>query len=652
VLRGWPRARCPAICELADKKVVTETSTLAQPSGMAVKLQPTERRGSLAPLAQFLAKTLAVRFAPLFVRPAQARPFGARNVASTFKRLNYFTLWTSLAIFLIGLGYIALLPPFEGFDEYAHYSSIRQIADTGKLPLYGESFVDQNVEQYMKIAPMPGGTTYQAFFANAEAVAHFQHYRGLAADWIFAPGSIKNWEAQHPPLYYLLMAPIMRASEQLSLPTQILILRSVSYMLAFVGLMIGWRATWRGAVPDSAVAGYLFYPLLIPMFFGEFARIGNDSLCILLIGLIYSLALRLEYQDEFDPKNAFALGICFALGLLTKAFFIPVLGGYALLGSVRAWHGGRHAVEFPSRLRTLSLVVLPALFLGGGWYLYDIISYGSPIGSDDSINLAQRGGLIAGLRLNFSVLAFTHEMLALLRSWSWAGSWSFVHVSPLLHLPLFVLTTWVIGCYGFFIRQRPLTDPVWLPVWVFTPFFAGLIYHIFVSIALGGGGALGGGTPGWYLNLLAPFLAFAVGYGVDRIVRNGAGRILLGVSLIYAAFFLIAVIWSQAALFAGCAVQSDAKLYQFDSSLFCLDQMSSIKDHLSVVAWPALSAFSLGGGFICLTVGLFSFFNDNNWSRAADADRLNLRSLWAWGLSKRHGLAGSVEHATRPAIAD
>jgi hypothetical protein len=370
VLRGWLRAHCPAICELGGQKVVTETSTLAQPGGMAVKLQPTERRSSHAPLAQFLAKTLlaktlAVRFAPLFERPVQARPFGTR--ASTFKRLNYFTLWTSLAIFLIGLGYIALLPPFEGFDEYAHYSSIRQIADTGKLPVYGESFVDQNVEQYMNIAPMPGGTTYQAFFANAETVANYQHYRRLAANWIFAPGSIKNWEAQHPPLYYLLMAPIMRAAEQLSLPTQMLMLRSVSYVLAFVGLMIGWRATWRGAVPDGAVAGYLFYPILIPMFFGEFARIGNDSLCVFLIGLIYSLALRLEYQDEFDPKNAFALGICFALGLLTKAFFIPVLAGYALLGALRRGMAAVMRRSFPRGSgRWPSLCCLPCFLVEVG----------------------------------------------------------------------------------------------------------------------------------------------------------------------------------------------------------------------------------------------------------------------------------------------
>jgi len=45
-------------------------------------------------------------------------------------------------LFFIGLGYLAILPAFEGFDENAHYSSVRQIADMGTIPIYGESFLD------------------------------------------------------------------------------------------------------------------------------------------------------------------------------------------------------------------------------------------------------------------------------------------------------------------------------------------------------------------------------------------------------------------------------------------------------------------------------------------------------------------------------
>ena len=44
-----------------------------------------------------------------------------------------------LTLFFVGFGYLAILPAFEGFDENAHYSSIRQIADIGTIPIYGAS---------------------------------------------------------------------------------------------------------------------------------------------------------------------------------------------------------------------------------------------------------------------------------------------------------------------------------------------------------------------------------------------------------------------------------------------------------------------------------------------------------------------------------
>ena len=39
------------------------------------------------------------------------------------------------AVLLVGIGYLSILPPFEGFDEYVHYSSVRQVADTRTVPI-------------------------------------------------------------------------------------------------------------------------------------------------------------------------------------------------------------------------------------------------------------------------------------------------------------------------------------------------------------------------------------------------------------------------------------------------------------------------------------------------------------------------------------
>jgi hypothetical protein len=518
------------------------------------------------------------------------------------------------ATLLIGIGYVALLPPFEGFDEYGYYSSIRQVADTGTLPFYPNSVIDKNVLSYLDNGPMPwtsakppfeslGRMTYPGFFANAEAVARYRDYRRLPADWIFAPSSAGNWEAQHPPLYYVLMAPVMKVTEALPLVTQVFVLRLVSYLLAFAGLMIGWRATRAETLPEGVADGYLFFPLIVPMFFGEFARIGGDALCALLLGVAFSLTFPIFYRHEPSRKSAFALGICLGLGLLTKAFFLPVLASYACLLALRLWRARRRKVEFRQWIAASLFVLVPAVVLGGEWYVYELFVHGSSIGSFETVNLAQQGGLITNLRQNFSFYEFARQMTVLLVSWSWGGSWSLTRISPLLHLPLLALTGWIVVSYLNAAWRNPAKGRAWLPAWLVVPMFGGLVYHILVSIALGAGG-----TPGWYLNILAPFFALATGLGIARIDASAAGRRVLGVSLIYAAIFLLAVIWSQIALVTGCAIKSEEKYYQFSGHLFCLDHLPTVFDRLSVVAWPVPAFICIGAGFICLAVALRPFF--------------------------------------------
>src|SRR5450756_2384219 len=51
-----------------------------------------------------------------------------------------------------GLGFCALFPPFDGFDETAHYSYIQQIAQTGTWPRLNDP-VTADVDDYLKVAP-------------------------------------------------------------------------------------------------------------------------------------------------------------------------------------------------------------------------------------------------------------------------------------------------------------------------------------------------------------------------------------------------------------------------------------------------------------------------------------------------------------------
>ena len=517
-----------------------------------------------------------------------------------------------LAPLLLGIGYLAVLPPFEAFDEYAYYSSIRQFADTETLPIFGKSYIDRNVEYYETHAPMPwtagsppferpGRMTYPAFFGDESAVSHYEIYRNLPANKDFRPGAELDWEAQHPPLYYVLMAPIMKATETFSFVTQVFILRLVSFVLAWASFVIGWRAVqsfqprW---IPAGIAEGYVYYPLFVPMFLGEFARIGNDALCLFFLSLIFCTSLGVFYREKSSAVGPLTLGILLGLGLLTKAFFIPLTAGFAAFTLLRAWQARDRATARRERLTTAVLTIAPALLIGAGWYVRDFIEYGSPLGSLDSVVLANRGGLFANLVQNFSIHELVHGVVGIFATWVWGGSWSLVRVSPGLQGLLLLIAGWIAVNFVREARKYPATDPIWLPVWLTVPVLGGLFYHVLVVIALGSNG-----TPGWYLNIFAPFLGTAVGYSIARVRRSAVGRIALSVSLAYAIVFLAVALWSQTALFAGCAIKNTEKYYEFAGSWFCLDRLGEINAHLSVLGWPLLGLLAIAGGLLCFVVG-------------------------------------------------
>ncbi len=518
------------------------------------------------------------------------------------KLQRFFVPLYLLTLLCTGLGYLAILPAFEGFDETAHYSSIRQIADTATIPIYGKSFIDREVADYR--GPLPytslappydDGLTYAKFFADPPLTADYlTHYRQSTLQPPYSASDQQNWQAQHPPLYYILLAPIEKAASQLPLVTRIFILRLVSFLMALTGVAFGLLASRNPQLPlksDPAVIGFLFYPLILPMFFPEFTRIGNDSLCLLLVG-ITAFLLSKYLKDESDRKLPVALGVTLGLGLLTKAFFLPITAALAIFLSVRiACKSGTRS----GRWKNLLLILLPALIIGGGWYIYKFMAFGTVIGSNDAINLANQGGLISNLKQNFSLYGIVRGLTVTFVSYSWAGTWSLTRLPIFLHLPVLGLAAWGFGSYLFQIKRRPLTDPAWLPALLFGIFGIGFLYHVIISVAINGNG----NTPGWYLHILMPWVAPALGAGFYALFQNPRTKFFLIILLLYAFAFQTIAIWAQFTLFTGCATKSNEKYYAFSGHTLCLDQIPLLFDRLSFLGLPSLAIAGFSGGIIC-----------------------------------------------------
>ena len=78
-----------------------------------------------------------------------------------------------LAVALLGIAHVAFLPPFEGYDENAHWSYIQQIADQSRLPPAAKSWLSGDVEDYAGPRPFqlstpdkPSGAAFRRYFAG------------------------------------------------------------------------------------------------------------------------------------------------------------------------------------------------------------------------------------------------------------------------------------------------------------------------------------------------------------------------------------------------------------------------------------------------------------------------------------------------------
>lgn len=485
------------------------------------------------------------------------------------------------AVFLVGVCFLALLPPFEGFDEYAHYSSVQQIADTGEIPYYGRAHVSADAEAYSGPRPYATGAsgfsdtghpTYRTYAqSGAPLPAHVERR--------FTPGVQLNWEAQHPPLFYMALAPVYHAVRTMDWVGHLFWLRLASWTMAFAGLVIGVLATVRLVGRDTPAMGPILagFPFLVPEFFPEMARLGNDSLCLLFAGAAWAFLLAL-LTERGGVRSAIGLALVLGLGLLTKAFFLALAAGFC---AILAW---RWLVSRTSpALRDLLIVGFGAAVLGLWWYVRNALLFGSFTGANDFLQSGADFDLWGGLAQNFSFGRLLNGLAVMAASFSWAGGWSLVRGPEILVLTPLILVAVTMGEWGWRLRGGRLLD--WAPALILAPLIAGLFVHLFHNLAMVQSQA---GTPAWYLHIVAAPIAYAMALGWRRPRLCGALAAACGIS----GAVLLAL---QVALFSGCATKGADKHYDFTGATCFVDGHA-----LGVIALPGVALAALALALACL----------------------------------------------------
>ncbi|MFE1570762.1 hypothetical protein ACFIQG_02960 [Comamonas odontotermitis] len=522
---------------------------------------------------------------------------------------NIFLLFYMLTLLFAGVTIMAITPPWEGFDESAHYSSVRYVAELKQIPLYGSANMDAEVENYE--GPKPYGTlnppfdlgiTYLKFFQSKnDQEKYVERYNNKNEMPRFREGVSLNWQTQHPPLYYVIISPVLKMVSHKPLVDQLFVLRFVSFLMALAGISFAYKAFRNKLLPlkkDPVVIGFLLYPLLLPMLFFEFARLGNDALCLFLAG---GLAWGMEKVQRTGCKYYYVLacGVILGLGLLTKAFFIPIGMAVALWVFFDFFKNRRNgaAIERVHLFAKLSIFLL-AFLVGGWWYFYKLISVGSLSGSFDGIVLDAQGGFWVNFFQNASLFGILRGMVATFVTYVWSGSWSLARLPNMVYLPQILLVLGVFGGYVWFLfEKRPKTfSQIWLPVWLSGMFGIGMLHHILISVAINGNG----NTPGWYMHILLPWIASTIGAGTLVLFSHKLLRRIMVGLMGYAIFFVIAAMWSQFSMFMGCASKAPTKMYEFHGSYFCVADFLNMYSHLKVIGSPAMAGFGLAGFFCCM----------------------------------------------------
>ena len=308
-------------------------------------------------------------------------------------------VWVCFAVRL--LFYCAMLPLWEGYDEWAHFATIRRMAVRGELLVARQAPIPRDVEASFELAPAPWemrslpppSFTQDGYWGlgREERERRESALRAMPAEWQRedGTGAFTAYEALQPPLYYWMMAPALRVCRGLGagLAGQVLLLRFLSALLASLVVplvfLVG-RQVWG----DSRIAlGCAAIVALMPGLALDVARVGNDCLAVALFTALTWLAVK-TVQEGLTLKLAAATGVVLGLGLLTKAYFLTAIPAvFAVL--VYAWwraRGGRWAVA----ARAVLLASI-SLLLAGWWYLRNLRSTGTLSGLSESVMLRGAG---------------------------------------------------------------------------------------------------------------------------------------------------------------------------------------------------------------------------------------------------------------------
>jgi hypothetical protein len=299
--------------------------------------------------------------------------------------LRQKTLQKAFLVFIMGL-YLAIAglyairtPDWQSPDEPAHYNYIAQIAEEHRIPV---------------IEP---GDWNQTYLDNLKT-NHF-------APELLGDLDSVQYEDHQPPLYYLLATPVYLLTDG-SLTAlrlySVLIGTVIVYCSYATGLLMFPNRPWIGL---GAAAFVAFLPQQVHIL----ASVNNDALgwAVVAATLFLTVAYIKDQPLRDRVVQPWQLGLLVGIGFITKTTTYFMAGAVLIAILLHWWTVQRRdmlemaELTFPEEVLSdtrdyraivhqVAMFLIPALLLGGVWWLRNISVYGFP----DFLGLAEHNAVV------------------------------------------------------------------------------------------------------------------------------------------------------------------------------------------------------------------------------------------------------------------
>jgi hypothetical protein len=433
--------------------------------------------------------------------------------------------------------YSALLPLWEGFDEPFHFACVQQLANGRGFPDARTARLSREVSEAVLLAPvspsvktnLPEAVAYPEYFSwPAERRSQAQQsLRDIPQAYRWQPSGFLNYEAQHAPLAYILLAIPERLLAGIPLPSRVLDLRILVALAGSLLYYAGARSLCSElgvGEPYRSIA--LFCILSSEMTWATIAHVANDWLAVPLA--VWALVFLIRCTSSPATANMAIASLILSAGLLTKAYFlalVPVLVGICVVR--RRWRG-------------LVLATAIVAIFAMPWYIRNYRLYDSISGMQE----ARSGVGLSDVLHAAPALNWPKVVGESARSALWTGNNTFRTFS-LKTLNIVILVS-VAGLLLWAFGRHALAE--WVVVAYCAAFLLALAYAgVVASISSRGESS----TPApWYTQVLVtPILTLAL-LGFSR--RPRVGRVLAAMlTLLFGYVLVVTYVFRLIPLYAG-----------------------------------------------------------------------------------------------------